>query len=311
MPMILVADDSEIDRRIILEVLQKEPLDWLIEVVDSAEEAMHLMKQMAFDVIITDVLMSGLSGLELLNHVHKQPHRVPVIVISGQSDQQAAIDALRQGAASFVSKSELHSRLGETVKQVLDSSNREQNYQSMISCAQEMRFHFELENDPGLIKALVCMIQQMAEGMQILTTEAQTRLGVALDEAILNAMCHGNLELSKNEMKEVHAHHHADEVMEGLEKRRSESPFCDRRVHVRIGMTREGIKVIVQDDGEGFQTAEIAKGDPTRGITLIRNLVDQATFSEAGNELTLVKMRDRAAQSESASEAHVSANSAS
>lgn len=297
MPMILVADDSEIDRRIISEVLQKEPLDWLIEVVDSAEEAIRLMKEMAFDVIITDVLMSGLSGLELLNHVHKQPHRVPVIVISGQNDQEAAINALQQGAASFVSKTDLNSRLGEVVKQVLDAASREQNYQSMISCAQEMRFHFELQNDPGLIKAMVGMVQQMAEGMQILSSEAQTRLGVALDEAILNAMCHGNLELSQKDMKEVHAHHHADEIIECVDKRREESPFCNRRVHVKIGMTRDGIKVIVQDDGEGFQTEALSKEDSTRGITLIKNLVDQASFNDLGNELTLVKLRDRAAES--------------
>ena len=61
MPMILLADDSELHRNFILEVLKKEPLDWLIETVSSAEEAIALMRHMAFDVIITDVVMSGMS----------------------------------------------------------------------------------------------------------------------------------------------------------------------------------------------------------------------------------------------------------
>ena len=117
MPMILVADDSEVDRLVITEMLKKEPLDWLVEVVSSAEEAMTMMREMAFDVVITDVLMTGMSGLDLLNHVHRQPCRIPVIVISGQDDQSAAVEALRNGAASYVPKSELAARLGETVKQ--------------------------------------------------------------------------------------------------------------------------------------------------------------------------------------------------
>ena len=43
-----------------------------------------------------------------------------------------------------------------------------------------------------------------------------------------------------------------------------------------------------------FQAAEVAKGETPRGLTLIKNLVDQASFNSAGNELTLVKLQDRA-----------------
>lgn len=296
MPMILIADDSEVDRLVITEMLKKEPLDWLVEVVSSAEEAIALMKEMAFDVIITDVLMSGLSGLDLLNHVHRQPHRVPVIVISGQDDQQAAVDALRQGAASFVSKSELASRLSETVKQVLDSAKSEKSYQNLVQCAEELRFQFKLENDPGLIGALVSLVQQMAQGMGILTAEGQTRLGIAIDEAVINAMCHGNLELSEEQLKEVRSHHHDDGSMEVIALRRQEEPYCNRFVHLLVGISREGIKIIVRDDGKGFPVKSLEQSEGHRGITLIRNLVDKATFNETGNELTLVKFKEKVPQ---------------
>ena len=127
MPMILVADDSQLDRTLITEVLKQEPLDWLVEIVESGEEAIALMRRVAFDVVITDILMSGLSGIDLLNHVHSQPHRVPVIVISGQDDHKAVSEAIRHGAASFVPKSELAARLGETVRQVLEAAESKQS----------------------------------------------------------------------------------------------------------------------------------------------------------------------------------------
>ncbi len=298
MPMILVADDSELDRMVISEILQKEPLDWLVEMVASAEEAMALMKEMAFDIVITDVLMTGMSGLDLLNHVHRQPTKVPVVVISGQDDQSSAVEALRQGAASYVPKSELSSRLGETVKQILEIERREQNYQVLISCAEEMRFQFNLANDPALIQPLIAMIQQMSDGMGLLSSEARTRLGIALDEAIVNAMCHGNLELSEDDMSDVRSHLHSGQVVECIDSRKGSEPYCDRKVHVGVGISKDGIKVIVRDDGSGFSPASEEYSTGHRGLTLIQNLVDKASFNESGNEITLIKYRDLKSESQ-------------
>ncbi len=302
MPMILVADDSELDRAVILEILRKEPLDWLIEVVDSAEKAIQLMRQVAFDVVITDVLMSGMSGLDLMNQVHRQPQRVPVIVISGEDDPKAAVEALRQGAASYVSKSELSARLGATVRQVLDAARTEQNYQQLISCAEEMRFRFQLTNDPALIQPFVNLLQQMANGMQLLSSDARTRLGVAVDEAVMNAMCHGNLELSEDEMSEVRSHLHSGVPIEAIETRKAMEPYSQRQVHVSAGLSREGIKVIVRDEGKGFSPTTVSYTPGHRGITLIENLVDKAVFNEAGNEITLIKFRDKENDSKAAHE---------
>ena len=296
MPMILLADDSELHRNFILEVLKKEPLDWIIEAVSSAEEAMGLMRHMAFDVIITDVVMSGMSGLDLVNQVHRQPKRVPIIVISGEDDPTAAIEALKRGAASYVAKKDLASRLGETVRQVLDASRFELNYQNLIGCAEEMRFKFSLKNDPDLVQPLVGLVQRMSDGMNLLASDSRTRLGIAIDEALVNAICHGNLELSEEEMKEVHGHLHSGTRSDAIENRRNKSPFCERHVHVSLGLSLEGIKIVVRDDGRGFSRDAISLTNEHRGITLIQNLVDKASYNEAGNELTLVKLRDQKAQ---------------
>jgi len=289
MPMLLIADDSELDRMVIVELLKKEPLDWLVEQVASAEEAVRLMKEIAFDVVITDVLMEGMSGLELLNHVHRQPRKVPVIVVSGQDTRDAAIAALQNGATNYIPKNSLPALLGETVRQVLDAASAEKDYQRLIATADEMRFRFKLNNDLSLIRPLISMIQQMALGMSVLSNEDTTRLGIALDEAIVNAICHGNLELSHDEMSYVRRHLHAKCPIDVVEQRRMLAPYDSRCVYVASLITREGVKVSVRDDGKGFALGSVDQEQLGRGVTLIQNLVDKATFNEAGNEITLLK----------------------
>lgn len=289
MPMLLVAEDSEVDRRMILELLKKEPLDWLVEAVASAEEAVRLMREIAFDVVITDVLMRGMSGLALLNHVHSQPRKVPVIVVSGEDSRAAAIEALRGGASSYIPKSSLTSMLGETVRQVLEASKTEQNYQRLIGTAEEMRFHFKLPNDLALIHPLVSLVQQMCGGMQVLDSEDCTRLGIAIDEALSNAMCHGNLELTEDEMAYVRSHLHDGRPLAVIEERRATAPCDTRFVHVAVLITVDGIKLTVRDDGPGFDVSTLSQAETSRGITLIQNLVDKAAFNAEGNELALIK----------------------
>ncbi|MCA9132098.1 MAG: response regulator, partial [Planctomycetales bacterium] len=247
------------------------------------------MREIAFDVVITDVMMSGMSGLELLNYVHRQPRRVPVIVVSGQDSQSAAVEALKNGASNYIPKSSLPALLGETVRQVLDAVSAQQNYENLLGTAEDMRFHFKLTNELAHIHPLVGMIQQMAVGMRILDSDNCTRLGIALDEAISNAICHGNLELSERDMGYVRSHLHDDCPIDLVESRRAEPPYNNRFVYVSCLLTREGVKISVRDDGKGFSLSGIDQEEGRRGITLIQNLVDQAAFNDAGNEITLLK----------------------
>ena len=83
--------------------------------------------------------------------------------------------------------------------------------------------------------------------------------------------------------------------VEVIEARCREQPYADRMVHVGIVLNREQIEITVRDEGDGFSPEEVeSDGDSNRGLTLIRNLVDQVTFNEAGNEIKLLKRREPA-----------------
>ena len=122
------------------------------------------------------------------------------------------------------------------------------------------------------------------------------RTGTALEEALLNSMYHGNLEIS-SEMKEQD--HQAFYAL--ADERRHSTPWIDRRIHVRIWMTAHEAKIVIRDEGKGFDPSKLP--DPTdpenlarpfgRGVMLMRAFMDTVTYNAAGNEVTLQRNRFR------------------
>jgi|SRR4030095_1034426 two-component system, NtrC family, response regulator PilR len=101
MAEILVVDDDDVIRDTIYELLSQE---YLCRTAESAEQALAHLEAESFDVVLTDVSMPGLSGLELLSHVSKHYPDTPVILISGLSDQEHAQALTEMGAFDYLLK---------------------------------------------------------------------------------------------------------------------------------------------------------------------------------------------------------------
>ena len=95
MPRILVVDDDETIRDTLYELLSEE---YDCQTAQTAEQALARLEVDTYDVVLTDISMPGLSGLELLGHVRQKYPDTPVIIISGISDQEHAQGLIRLGA---------------------------------------------------------------------------------------------------------------------------------------------------------------------------------------------------------------------
>jgi len=85
MSLILVVDDDEAIRDTLYELLSEHHL---CQTAQSAEQALARLEVDRYDVVLTDISMPGLSGLELLGHVRQKYPETPVIIISGISDSR-------------------------------------------------------------------------------------------------------------------------------------------------------------------------------------------------------------------------------
>jgi len=101
MAEILVVDDDDIIRDTLCELLSQ---DHACQTAATAEEALTKLESQLFDVVLTDVSMPGLSGLDLLNRVVQLYPGTPVIIVSGMSDEEQAQSLIRQGAFDYLLK---------------------------------------------------------------------------------------------------------------------------------------------------------------------------------------------------------------
>ncbi|MFN2499398.1 MAG: response regulator [Pyrinomonadaceae bacterium] len=101
MPKILLVDDDETIRETLYELLSQ---DYFCQTAETAEKAFARLEADQYDVVLTDISMPGLSGLELLGHVRQKFPDTPVIIISGIGDQEHAQGLIRLGAFDFLIK---------------------------------------------------------------------------------------------------------------------------------------------------------------------------------------------------------------
>jgi DNA-binding NtrC family response regulator len=99
---VLVVDDHAQARESIADVLRQ--TGHQVECLASAAEALKMLEPESFDVIITDLQMPGMTGLELLHHLERRPHGAQVVMITAHASVSSAVDAMRHGAFDYIEK---------------------------------------------------------------------------------------------------------------------------------------------------------------------------------------------------------------
>src|SRR5437773_8586053 len=110
MPTVLVVDDAAVDRKLVGGLLAKGS-GFEVQFAASGEEALERLPAIAPALVITDLVMPGMSGLELVARLVGSHPEIPVILMTGKGSEEVAVKALKAGAASYVPKGALHQHL--------------------------------------------------------------------------------------------------------------------------------------------------------------------------------------------------------
>ena len=98
---ILIVDDDEVIRDTLKELLSEH---YVCKTAGTADEAFARLAEKPYDLVLTDISMPGISGLELLGRVLELYPKMPVIVVSGISDQEHVQGLIKLGAFDFLLK---------------------------------------------------------------------------------------------------------------------------------------------------------------------------------------------------------------
>ena len=199
------------------------------------------MKDVVPHVVVTDLMMPDMDGLELVAAVRTEHPEVPIILMTGQGSETLALEALERGAASYVPKGQLADKLLDTVKQVLTVARADSRYQHLTECFVKSQLSVQLDSDPALIAPLVDVVQQMLTDMRFCDAPERVHLGMALEEALLNAFCHGTLALPAEEVQQARCELSQGQVPAFLQERGSDVSCRNRKVFVdvQIGFVQE------------------------------------------------------------------------
>ena len=121
MARILLVDDDETIRDTLYELLSE---DYICQTAETAEKALARLEADEYDIVLTDISMPGLSGLELLGHVRQKFPNTPVIIISGIGDQEHAQGLIRLGAFDFLLKPFSLEVVEKSVKRAIEYRKR-------------------------------------------------------------------------------------------------------------------------------------------------------------------------------------------
>ncbi len=290
MPTVMVVDDTAVDRRLAGGLLEQSP-DLNVCYAENGQDALNKIVDYLPDIVVTDLQMPNIDGLELVNSIGLKFPDLPVVLMTAHGSENIAAQALASGAASYVPKSELAESLLETVRHVLAIAGNESRNRKLVSSIRRTEFEFELDNDPDLVEPLVELVQQMMDSHQLFDAQNRLRIGVAFENALSNAMIRGNLEISRAKFPVA--------TRDVINQRRQEHPFADRRIRLAFNINPERVEFVIRDEGPGFDLQSVPEpADPNsfrdgigRGLVLVRSFMDDVLFDDGGRTLRMSKNR--------------------
>jgi CheY-like chemotaxis protein/anti-sigma regulatory factor (Ser/Thr protein kinase) len=273
---LLIAEDDTNSREVFRQALASEGYE-IIDVAD-AEAALDVIKSQPIDVLLTDMLMPGMDGLELLNQAMEVRPAIRAIVMTAQSTPETLIAALRNRACNFLSKPFTVDDLRSVVQAAME---RTAGCQVEVISAKPDWVELSVPCDLSGVEP----VQRILTEMHLdLPKDIRESIGAVFREMLNNAIEHGGK--------------------------------CDpsQRVEIKYIRLKRAVMYSVKDPGEGFDIESIKHAafanpadQPTRhmqvrmekglrpggfGIMLASQVIDELLYNEKHNELIFVKYVD-------------------
>ncbi len=297
MALILIAEDSAAQAVQIRALLEKKGHS--VQVAVDGRQATELLQDSLPDslpdMILTDLNMPEMDGLELVEYVRENHSEVPVVLMTADGSEDTAVLALKKGATSYLPKRELAQTLNVTVDEILELIEARRSHDEVMEALIAAESTYRLGNDHKFAGQVIAQLEDQLRTMKYSDATGMLRITMALREAVANAIDHGNLELDSDMRDEDGA------TYSELGRQRSQQePWMSRQVTITSRVTPDQVRYTITDQGPGFDPSSLPDPlDPEnllrahgRGLMLIRSFMDEVTHNETGNVITMIKNRE-------------------
>jgi len=104
MPRILIIEDEDAIRRVLSKIILNEDGNMVVEEAKDGEEGFEMIQKMDYDLVLCDIKMPKMDGVEVLQKAQEIKPEIPFIMISGHGELETAVETMRLGAYDYISK---------------------------------------------------------------------------------------------------------------------------------------------------------------------------------------------------------------
>lgn len=160
MSRILIIEDEAAIRRVLTKILSEESETYIVEDVEDGIQGLERIKNSDYDLVLCDIKMTKMDGVELLEAVKKIKPEIPMVMISGHGDMETAIQTMRLGAFDYISKPPDLNRLLNTVRNALD---KKQLVVENKILKKKVSKNYEIIGESEAINHIKLMIEKVAK----------------------------------------------------------------------------------------------------------------------------------------------------
>lgn len=269
-------------------------VDYNLTLAKDGEEALDIANANTFDLIITDISLPKMSGVDFIRSIRKNGNFTPFIIITGDSNIELAIDTFRMGAIDFFLKPFRVDSIRSVIERFASMHiNKEELIRSQDFIHIAEKSQFILLPKIRRINYYVNLLLVILADLPNLKLEDQLALKVTLYELISNAIEHGTAGINYQEKKKILENANQDYFNYVEEKCKG----TNKKVTITLDYSPEQIEMTIADEGDGFNPKDIP--DPIknpsanlysgRGLFLTKLNIDEIRFNDKGNTVTVVR----------------------
>jgi DNA-binding NtrC family response regulator len=159
MPKILIIEDERSIRSVLQNILSDEDKSYDVLTAENGKKGLEVVKSTSLDLVLCDIKMPGMDGVEVLEEIVKLYPSLPVLMISGHGDIDTAVETIRKGAYDYISKPPDLNRLLNSVRNALDKGSLVEENKKL---KKKVSKKYEMIGSSSKLKEIKEMIEKVA-----------------------------------------------------------------------------------------------------------------------------------------------------
>jgi len=301
---VLLVEDDESMSKLACRMLERG--GYTPDPVLSAEEGIDKAECGGYGIIISDIVLPGMSGLEMLAELKSKSNSTPVILLTAHKEFDYAVQAMRLGASSLILKPFTYEELIEQIKRITnlnrDWLDRKPALRHIISQEHAMVFDTATLMKKENLFATATYLSEQFGTINDRGMARRLKYRLAIHEALRNGVEHGNLEMDSNLKSKDGLDGFCEKYDRELQEKLKDPKYSSRKIICEFTRFDDEISLSITDEGSGFdhknkfkqlQNGNRAIESHGRGFLLIVAYMDEVLFNDVGNKISLVRLNNK------------------